>query len=1153
LQSIGKCALFSFISYCMKSLHLRHFTLLVLLLLTAQLGWGQGTTTASMTGTITDMAGAGLPGATIIAVHTPTNTQYVSPTNAQGRYNLQNMRVGGPYTVRVTFVGFQEVTRNNIQLTVGQDYRFDAKLGEALTELGAVTITATDPRSTLNAERSGSVTNIGTEAIQRLPTINRSLNDFLRLTPQAAPSNNGALAIGGGNYRQNNITVDGSDFNNNFGIGGNLPAGGSPISIDAISELTVNLTPFDVRQSGFVGAAVNAVTRSGSNDFQGSIYSFYRNQNYLGNQVGPESFTKQTTNIKQFGFRLGGPIIKDKLFFFINAEKGDEINPGQQNFAATTANPFGSASNISRPTTSQLDDISRVLQERYGYATGPYQGYDFVSNNTRILGRLDWNINDNNHFSVRYSQVESKTPSFVSTSRSPLGNFPNSRTSNFALPFSNSNYFSESNFYSLAAELNSTIGHGRKFYNTLRGTYTHQNDPRSTNSAVFPFVDILDGSSPRNTANTAYTGYGNPLTSFGYEPFTAGNLRDVETYSAVDFASTTLGNHTLTFGGQFDLQTTKNGFQRFATSYYTFNSFDDFVTGKNPLDFALTYSLLPGFEQAFPRFKTAQTSAYLQDEYVVSDRFRLTLGLRAELNSYLNVQEIQTNVPVSRLNFNGRTIDTGVLPTNRVLFSPRVGFNWDVKGDRTLQLRGGSGIFTGRVPTVWIVAQSGDAGLIQVTQTYSSINNPNAFVGIPGSVNGNLPFNPDPNAYRPTTVPPAGSVIPSTISATDPNFKNPQSWKSSLAVDTKLPGGIVGTLEGIYNLDLVVALGQNYNLVDPTKLNVAGYADNRDIYPNANAAKFINPINNAGVSVAGATGAFNPIVLTNGNRGFGKNGYYWSATAKLEKQFRGGLFASLAYVRSDARVLFDGSGDQLINTWSGTPTVNNANNTDLSYANYVLPDRIVASLSYRKEYINHLATQVSFFYAGSSQGRYSYIYGADFNRDGQTNDLIYIPKNASEIKFVDFNYGTAAAPNNVTAATQSALFENYISQDAYLSKHRGEYAQRNGATLPWRHQIDFRFAQDVFVMAGKRNTLQFTLDVFNLGNLLNKNWGISQTINNSSILTPVNQTTLVAGGNVTPTFRLATDRGTPITSTYRNTVNNTSTYYMQVGLRYLFN
>jgi len=1140
----------------MKRILFNTLLLLVLAVLTGQHSWAQGTTTSSMTGTITDQAGAALPGATIIAIHTPTNTQYVGPTNAQGRYNLQNMRVGGPYTVRITFVGFQDITRSNVVLTIGQEYRLDAKMSEASTELSAVTVTGTDPRSTLNAERSGTVTNIGTEAIQRLPTINRSLNDFLRLTPQSAPSNNG-LAIGGGNFRQNNITVDGSDFNNNFGIGGNLPAGGSPISIDAIEELTVNLTPFDVRQSGFIGSAVNAVTRSGSNEFKGSIYGFFRNQNFLGNNVGAENFTKQSTNIKQFGFRLGGPIVKDKLFFFINAEKGDEVNPGQQNFASNgaTTGPgsYGSASNISRPSTNFLDGVSSYLSSNYNYSTGPYQGYDFVSNNTRILGRLDWNINNNNHFSIRYNQVESKSPSFVSTSRSPLSAFPNTRTSNFALPFSNANYFQESNFYSLAAELNSTIGRSHKFYNTLRGTYTRQNDPRSSNSTIFPFVDILDGTVSRS-ANGSFASYSNPLTSFGYEPFTAGNLRDVSTYSGVDFVSSTFGRHTLTAGLQFDLQTTKNGFQRFATSYYTYNSWEDFINKANPVDFAITYSLLPGYEQAYPRFKTAQGSVYLQDEFVLNDRFRFTLGLRAERNAYLDVREVQTHPLVAQLDFNGRKIDTGQLPQNRTLFSPRFGFNWDAKGDRSLQIRGGTGIFTGKVPTVWIVAQSGDAGLIQITQTYSTVgtNNAGALSGLPGYANGVLPFSADPAAHRPTTQPAPGTLIPSTLSATDPNFRNPQAWKSSLAVDAKLPGGIVGTLEGIYNRDLLIAYGQNYNLVNPTKLNVAGYADNRDIYPNANSAKFINPLNTAGQAVANGsaagTGAFNPIVLSNGRKG-----YYWSVTAKLDKQFRGGILASLAYVRSDARVMYDGSGDQLINTWSGTPIVNNANNPDLSYANYVVPDRVVASLSYKKEYINHLATQVSFFYSGSSQGRFSYIYGGDLNRDGQNNDLLYIPKDASQITFSQFNYGTTAAPNILTPQQQSDRFFQYVDQDPYLSKHKGEYAERNGALLPWRHQVDFRFAQDIFVAAGSRNTLQFTLDVFNFGNLLNKNWGVYQIVNNASLLTPTNQASLVAGGNVTPTFRLSTDRGQPISSTYRNNVTTVSTYYMQVGVRYLFN
>ncbi|NML66630.1 TonB-dependent receptor [Hymenobacter sp. RP-2-7] len=1150
---------------------LRHLLLLVLAVGLAHSGWAQGITTSSIAGTVTDQKGGELPGATVIAVHTPTGTQYVAPTNADGRYYIQNMRVGGPYTLKVTFVGYQDFNRSNVVLTVGQTQRIDVKLGDASTQLAEAVVVGNNPRSVLNAERTGPVTNISTEQLQRLPTIQRSLNDFLRLTPQASPTSQGA--IGGGNYRQNNITVDGSDFNNNFGIGGNLPANGSPISLDALEELTVNIAPFDVRQSGFVGSAVNAVTRSGSNQVQGSLYTFYRNQNYIGKNVAADQFTINPTTVRTYGARVGGPIVKDKLFFFLSYERSTEDIPGPQNIASTTANPYGSASNVARPTAALLDSYSSYLQSTYGYATGPYQSYNFQNTNSRYLGRIDWNINNKNHLSIRYNQVNSHNPIQVSTSRSPLANYPQTRTSIFALPFANSNYFQDYNFYSGALELNSTLG--TRLFNTLRLTYTNQNDPRSSNSSIFPFVDILDGSVPRTTSGTAIGGfasYSTPYTSFGYEPFTFGNLRQVETYSAVDFLSGTFGKHTLTGGVQFDLQSTKNGFQRFATSYYTYNSWSDFQNGANPVDFAITYSLLPGFQQAFPRFKTAQYSAYVQDEYAISEKFRLTYGLRAELNSYLNVQEIKTNPLIAAQSLtDGRRIDTGILPQNRVLLSPRIGFNWDVKGDRTLQLRGGSGIFTGKVPTVWIVAQSGDAGMIQVTQQYSTVGSGTNAVS-PGSVFGSipgfnqqtgvLPFSPDPAAHRPDVVPTAGTLVPSTASATDPNFRNPQAWKSALALDAKLPGGIVGTLEGTYNKDLIVAYGQNYNLVNPRSLAGAsagqpGFSDNRDFYPNAVGSKFTSPLygndftpknNPNGTPVA--AGAFNPIVLSNGYKG-----YYWSATAQLQKSFSSGLQASLAYTRSDARVLFDGSGDQLLNTWSGTYTVNNANNPALSYANYVAPDRIVASLTYRKEYLRHLGTTISFFYSGSIQGRYSYIYSADFNRDGQTNDLIYIPKDANDITFSDFNYGTTANPNVITAAQQNVLFQKFIDQDPYLSQHRGEYAERNGATLPWRHQVDFRAAQDIFVSGKTRNALQFTFDVFNFGNLLNRNWGIFQqpVVSNGAILAPTNVSSLVEGGTVKPTFRLSTYGGAPIQQSFVNTITTASTYYMQIGLRYSFN
>lgn len=1117
-------------------------------LMSAHMSWAQVSTSA-MSGIVTDKTGEGLPGATVIAVHGPTNTQYVAPTNSEGRFSIQGMRVGGPYTVRITFVGYEDVSRQNLFLTLGQNFRLDVNLSEASQALGEVVVSG-KRNSLINSDQQGAVTAVQREQIERLPSITRSLNDFTRLTPQAGPNN----AIGGGNSRQNNFTVDGSDFNNNFGIGGNLPAGGSPLSLDAIDQLVVSVTPYDVRQAGFVGAAINAVTRSGTNEFSGSAYTYYRNQSFIGNKVGNERFDLQDSRFYQYGFRLGGPIIKDKLFFFANAEVEESRTPGQTRRVATPENPYGQGNtNIVRPTGAELDNISNYLSERFGYSTGGYQGYDFTSPRTKYLARLDWNINSRNRFNVRYSQTEGKSPSFPSTSSSPLTNFPfgTGRTDLNALPFRNAGYFQESNFYSGAAELNSTIS--SNMTNTFRATYTKQNDPRSSDSAIFPFVDILKADG---------TNAPTPFTSFGYEPFTLGNLRDVEIYSVRDDFSWLRGRHNITLGLQGDYSITKNGFQRFAASYYRFNSFADFQTASNPnstpaqlfaarpTDFAYTYSLSPNFEQAFPTFKFGQYSAYAQDEYSFTDNFRALLGLRADYVTY--PEKLNAHPLIQPLSFaGGEQIDVSNLPKTSVLLSPRLGFNWDVKGDRTVQLRGGTGIFTGRVPYVWIVSQAGDAGLLQVTRTFSG----DAIVGADGSSQlpgGYRGFNQDPGFYRPETVPVAGTVIPNVVSAVDRNFKFPQTWKSSMAVDVQLPGGIIGSLEGIYNKDLNTAVFRNANLVNPVNLNVQNYPDNRLIYPSANNQKFLNPINGAGQPVAnGATGggAFNAIVLDNASKG-----YYWSATAKLERQFAGGVYASVAYAHSQARNLYDGGGDQPLSAWQQTPTVNGANNLSLSYASYVVPDRLIASISYKKEYIGHLGTTVSLFYEGSQQGRFSYVYSADLNRDGANADLIYIPRNASEITFVPQTVGTGTDTRTFTAQEQSDLFFQYIDQDKYLSKHQGSYAERNGALLPWRNQFDIKLLQDLFVDLGKkRNTLQLSLDVFNLGNLLNKDWGIVKTTNATSVLVPTNQNALAANGTTQPTFRLQLDRGGLVRETFRNNLGLASTYYMQVGVRYIFN
>ena len=1135
-----------------------------LLLLLATVGVFAQVTTSSLTGIIKDAKGEPSIGATVRAVHTPSGTSYGVAANGEGRFTIQNMRIGGPYTVEISFVGARTETRTGITLQLGQPYVLNVTLSDEGAQLQEVTITATNPRSILNSDKTGSITVVDRTALQRLPSISRSLNDFTRLTPQATSTTNGP-AIGGASSRSNYFSVDGSDFNNNFGIGGNLPAGGAPISLDAIEEISINVTPYDVRQSGFTGAAINAVTRAGTNDFSGSAYGYFRNQSYQGDRVGTQNVILQDQRFYQYGARVGGPIIKNKLFFFANFEKEENRTPGQQRTAATAASPFGSGTNVSRATAADLDTYATFLREKYGYDPGAYQGYSFVAPRTKILGRIDWNIAQNHHFNVRYSQVEGSSPNFPSTSRSPFGGYvyPNAtntgflngtgnRQNNTGLFYQNANYLQEANFYSLAAELNSTFGKKGSTTNTLRGTYTRQNDPRSSpNSMLFPFVDILKD--------------GSPYTSFGTEPFTYGNLRDVKIYSVKDDFTWVLGRNNFTAGYQGDFSETKNGFQRFGTGYYTFASWDDFANNRLPVDFGITYSLTPGYAQAFPTFKYQQHSVYLQDEIAVSNRLRITPGIRVDLTHYANT--LQPFQKVADLTFaNNEKIDVSQLPGNQILYSPRVGFNLDVLGDRTLQLRGGTGIFTGRVPYVWIVSQAGDAGTLQITQTYGASTGAGSPI-VPG------PFNPDPTAYRPATAPAAGTVIPSTTSSLANNFRFPQTWKSSLAIDAKLPGGIVGSVEAIVNREINAAIFRNANLVNPSALNgntsAGTYPDNRQVYPGATAAsgttparteasnKYVNPLLN-GSAVANGTvgtgvGGYNAIVLDNASRG-----YYFSISGRLDKQFSNNLFGSLAYTYTDSKNLFDGGGDQPLSAWQSTATVNGSNNLGLSYNGNTLPHRVIGSLSYRQEYFGHLGTTVSMFYEGASQGRYSYLYSSDFNRDGANADLIYIPNNPSEITFVPVTTGTGA--NTVTLFTaqqQSDAFFAFIDQDAYLSKHKGEYAERNGAQFPWRNQVDVKILQDLFTnIGGKRNSLQVSLDIFNLGNLINNNWGRIQqaTFNTSAILEPVAAPTTAAVG-ARPTFRMVRDNvtGQLLSSTFRDAVSLSSTYYMQLGLRYIFN
>jgi hypothetical protein len=1102
----------------------RLLTMLTFLFITVMM-FGQASTTSSMSGKIVDNAGQPLAGATIVAIHVPSGSQYGALANNGGLFSIQGMRPGGPYTVEVTFVGYAKKTVTDLTLNLGESFVLNTALELSASALGEVVVVGAKA-PVFNSEKNGASININSRQLNIMPTITRSINDITRLTPQA----NGNQ-IGGGNYRQNFITVDGAQFNNAFGIGTNLPGNGSPISLDAIDQISVNITPYDVRQSGFIGASVNAVTRSGNNEFSGSVYTYMQNEKYKGNKVGDGTFVRNPSSYSMQGLRLGGPIIKNKLFFFVNFEMEKSEIPGPSRVAATPSAPTDYTNNIARPTAADMDMMSEYLRTTYGYETGPYQGYSFQSPGKKFLARIDWNINKNNKFNIRYSYMASKDPTSPSTSVSPFSAstvYPNGGTRSGtpidAMWYKNSGYYQERNFSSLSAELNSSLFNG-KLMNTLRATYSFQDEPRSTEGKIFPFVDILNA--------------GKPYASFGTELFSYGNLREVKTVTVNDDVTWSMGKNNFTAGLQYEGDNTKNGFMRFGASYYVFNSWADFTSGTVlPRAFGVTFSNTPGYAQAFPTFKYSQLSAYLQDEIVVNAKLKVVAGVRLDLPTY--PEALAEHPIIAGLTFGSNQYSTATLPKSRVMVSPRIGFNYDFSEDRSLVLRGGTGIFTGRVPFVWIVSQAGDAGMLQTTQAFTG-------AAVPG------PFNPDPRAYYPATQPAIGTVVPGTFTVISDDFKMPQTWKTSLGFDAKLPWGLKGTLEGIYNKDFNTAFFMNEGLQGGAAMNISGYPDNRTIYPQTttatNGLKYYQLINAAGAITTGLPAGGNgvsPIVLENR-----KGGYYYSLTAKLEKQFTKGFAAMIAYTHSEAKNLVDGSGDQAASAWNGNANVNGANSDELSYASYVTPNKIIGSVSYRIEYLKSMATSLSLFYEGGSTGRFSYVYSSNIVRDGAgSNNLIYVPKDASEIIFDNQTVNAVVW----TAQEQSDAFFAFIEQDKYLKTRRGLYAERNGAVYPWNNRMDIKLQQDFFInVGGKRNTIQLSLDILNFANLLNKNWGWTYGYNQNNILVMTNNTSVVSGGAVAPHFRLNPFNNEMLKETFNENISYSSTYSMQFGIRYIFN
>ena len=1094
--------------YCMKKISTILLLLIGFILLTNLTSYGQGLTTAAMNGTVLDEKGVGLPGANVLAIHIPSGTQYGISTRPDGGFNFPAVRTGGPYKITVTFVGYDNFVINDVNLALGQDLDLSIQMKQKGIEISDIVVSGKRD-AVFNSDRTGAANYVTGKDIQSIPTISRSVTDMVRLTPQASGN-----SFAGRNNLYNNFSLDGSVFNNSFGLAATLggQTNAQPISLDAIDQINVSLAPYDVRQGGFTGAGINAVTKSGTNEYSATVYSYMRNQNFTGTKVAGTNVTNNNFSQQQSGFSVGGPIIKNKLFFFVNAEAVRRSDPASTYVAQA---PGLTGSNVTTVSAGALDTLANFLKTKFNYDPGSYQNYNLQTYNNKFLIRLDYSITERNKLSVRFNYLRSSRDALPSTSNS-AGNsrFP----SLTCMVFSNNGYTINNDIYSLIGELNTVISNTAS--NNLTVGYSAFRDYRSSNSSVFPMTDIL------NAAGTT-------MVSFGYEQYTPNNKLNTDVYQISDNLTWYKGHHTITVGGSYNYYKFENGFTPQYYGYYKYKSLQDFYNDANGLgnvtvgNFQLQYSAMAGVAVPLAKVNASQLGVYIQDELKVTPQLKLTYGLRIDVPSY--PVSLPSNNGLSAYSFNDpngkpMNIDVSQLPAPKLMWSPRIGFNYDILGNKTLQMRGGIGIFTGNIPFVWVSNQASNDGIL-----FGGINQNNTKA---------YPFSADITKYIPTNATSAPSY---TVNFTSSDFKMPQVLRTNLAVDYKLPYDITSTVEGIFTKDINAIYHYDANYVVPNQ-TLPG-ADNRFVYP-ASGYKINSNINGA-------------YVLANTNQG-----YSYFVTAQLQKNFDFGLNLTAAYTYGETKDISSAPGSVASSSFTGNYVQNTPIQPTLAYSNYDMRHKLVGSLGYRIDYLKHFTTSIAAIYIGMlggggssneapSTGKFSYTYSGDLNRDGISgNDLIYIPRNQSEINLIPVGNNAVADPRSTTELWNE--LNAYINQDDYLKNHRGQVMERNGAFTPWNQQVDVRLTQDFyFDLKGVKQTIQFTFDIINFGNLLNSDWGVKKLVTRTSFLKFED----FNGPNGAPRFSfpyLDATAKTPLTSSFINDTSLASRWQMQFGIRYIF-
>jgi len=1097
------------------------FTFTLVAVLTLATATSAQVTNGSLSGKVQNEAQASVSGASVIAIHLPSGTTYETTSRADGRFVIINMRVGGPYVVTVAFTGtgaaaFAPQTQENIEINLGvaTDVRFDVK---NISVSETVTVTAQSD-TVFSSGRTGAATSVNRETLASMPTVRGLLSDFTRLTPQTS----GANSFGGADSRMNNMTVNGAAFNNSFGLGGQPGerTGVAPISLEAIEQVQVSIAPYDVRQGNFVGASVDTITRSGTNSLRASVYHRFRNEDFVGTEAAGLVFNPGTFNTTNTGVWAGVPVIKNRWFLFGNYEDEADARP----LSTFRANSGGEAvgGNVTRVLASDMTNLSAFLKSSFGYDTG---SFDAPTDNTpqkRGLIRTDLNINNNNKFSFNYLQLNSSSDNLLSGSTS--AGIGRRQVATDALNYANSNYSILENRKTSTGELNTVLG--STMANSLRVNYSSSDESRADIGKLFPFVDILQG-------GTAYI-------SFGSEPFTPNNELRYNSFEIKNDFTKFSTKHELTFGGRVERYNSDNVFFNCCKQgAWVFNSLDEFYADArealaNPnrttssvsaRNYQLRYMNIPSLDKPTQPLHSLYGGAYAQDVWRPRSNLSITAGLRFDVPVFENTA--YNNANANALNFRDETggavqYNSGQMPGANILWSPRFGFNYDLAGDQKTQIRGGTGVFTGQPLYVWISNQLGNTGVLQ-----GSFTTPNTTA---------FPFTSNIDKYKPTNV----TGAPATsyeLNVTDNDFRFPQVWRTNLAVDRRLPGGITGTAEFMYNRDVNGIYYINANL--PAAQSAYVGADKRPRYVGAacgtgSVGGCVNRINNvAGNQVTSA------IVLK--NQDIGRN---WNIAFSATKPMWHGLSLRTAYSYGEAKNTID-PGSTAFASWSTNATPGDPNNPGLGYSSASPGHRFFLAASYTKRYFSWGATSVSAFWESRTIGNTSYIFAADANGDGANGDLIYIPKDKSEMNFQAFTANSIT----FTAEQQADAFEAYITQDSYLSKNRGAYAQRGAVFLPLLHRMDASLTQDVFKdIKGRRNAGQFRIDIQNFGNLLNSDWGVGTRIIRNNILT-----TPAADANGRLGYRMQVVNNALVAKSYERTSGIGDVFQFMVSFRYSFN